>query len=395
MHRRHVEAALAALCAIAMLVVSGGALWYFTVMPVHGDPVDVPSTVSVANTGRYAKAIEESRRQARTLLVDNNLPGLSVAVAVDNEIVWAEGLGWASIEPREPVAPHMRFHLGSVSKTLTAAAILRLHERGLVDLDAPVQAYVPDYPVKQWPVTLRQLMGDVAGVHRIEGDDNDSVPRGCRNVDEAVATFASEPLLFEPGTRYRFANNGWILLSAVVEKVAGEPCATVIAREVFAPLGMDRTLASSSGRVPDQIVSLAIDVATKLGLDPEVVEPPDYSCLFGAGAFFSTPSDLARFASAMLEPGFLKADSIALLHTPLTLSSGESTNFALGWRVEDVQMGSASTRMVAHRATPGGTTIALLMFPDHDVVVAVAFNSSFVDDATAYGVRVAEAFAKQ
>ena len=119
-----------------------------------------------------------------------------------------------------------------------------------------------------------------------------------------------------------------------------------------------------------------------------------HTCLAGAGAFFSTPSDLVRFGSAMLKPGLLKADTIALLQTPLRLKSGASTDFALGWKVERVQVTGAPTRMVAHRATPNGSTVALLTFPDLGVVVALASNISPAEDVDATGRKIAEAFTK-
>src|SRR5262249_47227017 len=192
---------------------------------------------------RYSAAIDASQRLARALVVEDNLPGFSVAVAMDGQILWAEAVGWADIERRIPVTARTRFRLGSVSKTLTASALLLLHDRGRVDLDAPVQTYVPAYPQKPWTITTRQLMGDIAGVHVIRGDNNERVPRGdCATVDDAVQMFAAEPLLFEPGTNYRFSTNGWVLLSAVVEAAAAEPFAALMTEELFKPLGMESTI---------------------------------------------------------------------------------------------------------------------------------------------------------
>jgi CubicO group peptidase (beta-lactamase class C family) len=176
---------------------------------------------------------------------------------VNGGIVWAEGFGFANVERRTQVTPVTRFRLGSVSKTLTAAGVALLYERGRIDLDASVQRYVPLYPRKPWPVTTRQLMGDIAGVHVIRVDNNDQVPHfDCARMDEALKFFASEPLLFEPGTNYRFSTNGWILLSAVVEAAAAEPFPTFMTREVLAPLGMESTIleatrSSGSVRVGD------------------------------------------------------------------------------------------------------------------------------------------------
>ena len=80
-----------------------------------------------------------------------------------------EGFGWADLEQRVPVTPLTRFRIGSVSKPLTAAALGLLVERGELDLDAPVQEYVPDFPTKRWPITTRQVAGHVAGIRHYQG----------------------------------------------------------------------------------------------------------------------------------------------------------------------------------------------------------------------------------
>ena len=286
-----------------MLVVGGGAIWFVPTTPVHEDAAAVPSTAAAAPSDRYAGPVEESRRLARALAAGDNLPGLSVAVAVDGEIVWAEGFGWADVDSRTPVTPLTRFRLGALSKPLTAVAAALLHDRGRLDLDAPVQRYVPAYPEKQWTVTTRQLMGDVAGVHRIRGDNNDAMPTGhCGSLDEAVAMLADDPLLFEPGTQHRYSIWGWVLVSAVVEGAAGEPFARFMVRQVFEPLAMERTVVAETEGLG--------------GVAHGAGRRPDYSCLAGGGAFLSTPTDLVRLGSAMLKPGLLQADTIAAFQTP-------------------------------------------------------------------------------
>jgi CubicO group peptidase (beta-lactamase class C family) len=237
-------------------------------------------------------------------------------------------------------------------------------------------------------------MGDIAGVNVIRGDNNDQVPRSdCASIGDALEFFAHEPLAFEPGTRYRFGTNGWILLSAVVEAAAGEPFATLMTREVFDPLGMDRTVLEADEKVPDTTSFYFPRAGERTTLGVEEAAQRHNSCLFGAGAYLSTPSDLARFGSAMLTPGLLKADTLALLQTPLRLTSGASTDFALGWKVERVRLNGTSTRMVAHRATPMGGTAALVLFPDHRLVIAAISNVTNAEGVAPFGVNVAEAFA--
>ncbi len=113
---------------------------------------------------RYADAIAHARLLAQAMTDESRTPGLSVAVGVDREIVWSEGFGYASVEQRTPVWPQTKFRIGSISKPLTAAALALLYEQGRLDLDAPVQRYVPTFPEKRWPVTTRQLAGHLAGI---------------------------------------------------------------------------------------------------------------------------------------------------------------------------------------------------------------------------------------
>ena len=179
----------------AIIVVGGAALYFVLTISVHSDPASVPSVSAVAPAARDAPAVEEARRLARALLVKENLPGLSVAVAVDGAIAWSEGFGWADVEQRVPVTPRTRFRIGSVAIPLTAAAVGVLYERGRIDLDAPVRQYVPAFPPKQWPMSTRQVMGHVAGIRQ-----GTVPPRHCASVGEALPIFSDDPLRLRPGT---------------------------------------------------------------------------------------------------------------------------------------------------------------------------------------------------
>ena len=385
------EAALAVLCALGMLVAGCGAM---STIAIHEDAASVPSTEATAHADAYAGPVDQARRLARELAAGNNLPGVSVAVAVDGEVVWAEGFGWADLERRTPLTPHTRVRLGALSKPLTAAAVALLHEGGRLDLDAPIQRYVPAYPGKQWTVTTRQLMGDVAGVHRIRGDNNDAMPnRHCENLDEAVAMLADDPLMFEPGTEHRYSIWGWILVSAVVEKAAGDPFARVMNSQVFEPLEMERTLVAETGGMDEAAPSYGPRMFLRTRLGVEDSSRPDYSCLAGAGAFLSTPTDLVRFGSAMLKPGLLKADTIAAFQTPARLASGADTTYALGWTVSRVQLAGKEARMISHRGSPMGGTASLLTFPDLGLVIAAAANVTHAEGVDPFARQVAEAFA--
>jgi CubicO group peptidase (beta-lactamase class C family) len=361
---------------LPIIVVAAFATFIFNVKPLHPDPHAVASVMQSAPLPKWTGAVEQAQQLVRARLVEQNVPGLSVAVGVGGDIVWAESFGWANLENRVPVTPGMRFRIGHVSKALTSAAVGLLREQGRLHLDDEIQVYVPAYPRKEWPVTLRQLMGHVAGVRHYrntEWGDKPSAP--CLRASEGVRSFANDPLLFEPETHYRYSTYGWVLVSAAVEAAANEPFSTFMRAKIFTPLGMaDTELDFASAPVPNRVTSYF------RRLERETTSNVDYSCFAGAGAFLSTPSDLVRFAFALAGGTFLNSATVDMLQTRQQLKSGEDTNYGLGWMLDTIELAGERTPMAGHSSrTMEGASTSFLTFPDRGLVVTVMANRSFAD----------------
>ena len=366
-----------------------------TSAPLHPNPQDVTSVMHSAPLPRWAHAVEEGREIARSGLSGQNLPGLSVAVGVGEEIVWAEGFGWADIQNQVPVAPGTRFRIGHASKALTSAAVGLLLEKGRLRLDDEIQTYVPAFPRKQWRVTLRQLMGHMAGLKHYSGEEAD-VPSGhCDRASDALPSFADDPLLFEPGTEYRYSTYGWILVSAAVEAAADAPLLTFMRAQIFTPLGMaDTTFDSPTEPIPNRTTFYFPRLSGEPGLGLELARPVDYSCFAGAGAFLSTPSDLVRFGMALSSGKLLQTATVSMLQTPQELASGQETDSGLGWLLETFPLAGEPTRLAsdASRSLLGGST-SFLTFPERGIVVAVTSNTSYAGTRS-IALKIAEAFAR-
>lgn len=352
-----------------------------TATPLHPNALNVPTTATASVPEAWASHAEKARELARAGLVEQNLPGLSVAVGVDGSLVWAEGFGWADLEARVPVAPDTRFRLGTASVALTSAAVGLLLEKESLSLDEKIQTYVREFPDKPWPVTLRQLMGHVAGVRNDGGDEGPLYGKTCGRPVEGLEPFADRDLLFEPGTQYRSSSYGWILVSAAVEAVAQEPFDAFMRTRLFEPLGMRDTKVDS---VTDPIANRATAYFPRFAADPkygpDISREIDLSCYAGAGAFLSTPSDLVRFGLAMTNGTLLKPPTVQLLHTPQRLTSGEETGYGLGWDLESVDFNGTPARWAGHHGTVlGGRVASLITFPDRGIVVAIMSNTSYAD----------------
>lgn len=367
-----------------------------TATPLHPNPQDVTSVTGATPMRPWAAAIEQGRHIVRAALTEHNLPGLSVAVGVGGDIVWAEGFGWADLENRMPVSPDTQFRIGTASKVFTSAAVGLLLERDRVKLDERIQTYVPEFPEKQWPVTLRQLMGHVAGVRNDGGDEGPLFSVRCKRAIEGLPFFAERSLLFEPGTEYRYSSYGWILVSAAVEAAADEPFFRLMRKQIFEPLGMDDTEADSATEpIPDRATFYFPRFASDPRYGLHLMRPIDYSCYAGSSAFLSTPSDLVRFGMAINSGTLLQPATVQLLQTSQRLPSGKETGYGLGWDLETVALAGEQATVVGHDGESlGGMVASLMTFPEHGLAVSVTSNISYAD-TFAVASKIAQAFAEQ
>ena len=404
-----------------------------TATPLHPQAQSVLSVTESEPSPQWSEAVGRARHIIRTGLAEQNLPGLSVAVGAGGEIVWAEGFGWSELETRSPVTPDTRFRIGAASTMLTSAAVGVLLEKGGLRLDDEIRTYVPEFPKKQWPVTVRQLMGHVAGVTTDSGDERPLSRQRCERPVDALRQIADSELLFEPGTQYRYSNYGWVLVSAAIEAAADQPFLAFMREQVFQPVGMDDTGAESSteenpervgepqedapflrllqdvileplgigrntaaaGKTPDA----ATLYVAGFGPDPvfrhrlHVRLPRNLSCYAGSLAFFSTPSDLVRFGLAIDRGTLLQPATVQLLQASQQLRSGQQTGHGLGWDLETVALAGGPAQAVGYEGkSADARTVSLMLFRERGIAVAVMSNISHAD-TSALAVKVAETFA--
>jgi CubicO group peptidase (beta-lactamase class C family) len=381
---------------VVLMVLLGLFGYMITTAPLHPEPDRVPSVSRSDPTPGWAGTAERGHQVMRKALLEQNLPGLSVAVAVDDDVVWAEGVGWADLEKRVPVAPETRFRIGTASIALTSAAVGLLLEQGRLKLDDEIQTYVPAFPRQPQPVTLRQLMGHRSGVRNDGGDEGPLFTVHCERPVDALEHFADRPLLFEPGTGFHFSSYGWIVVSAAVEAVAGEPVLDFMRRQVFEPLGMDDTIADSA---TTPVADRATPYFPRFAADPKygqhLMRPIDLSCYAGASVFVSTASDLARFGIAINRGRLLQPVTVQTLQTSQRLASGQETGYGLGWNLETVTLANQRARVVGHDGDVlGGRVASLMMFPERGLAVVVLSNISYADTFTV-GSKIAAAFVEE
>lgn len=324
-----------------------------------------------SGTGAPPKLPEQFDRDAvdaylAEYVAAKKLPGLSVAIVRNGEMVLARGYGQRSLEQREPVTTDTLFAIGSVSKQFTCACILLLAEEGKLSVQDKVAKYYPDL-TRANDITLLDLMNHVSGYP--DYYPLDFVDRRMRREiapDELLRQYAGGKLDFEPGTRYSYSNTGYVLLGRVVEKVTGETFGDFLSRRILQPLGMQNTFHEpdiSRGQFARGYTTFALG-------SPEYTAPEAKGWIGAAGAMYSTPSDLAKWNVALMAGKVLKPESYALMIRPRHLKDGRISDYGCGLGVRS----QSSRRVLSHGGAVSGFTTSSLMVPSTKSSVVMTCN---------------------
>ncbi|HEU4491434.1 MAG TPA: serine hydrolase domain-containing protein, partial [Jiangellales bacterium] len=310
--------------------------------------------------------------------------GLAVGVVRDGELAWFHGHGVADVESGRPVDEDTVFRIGSITKTMTAVAVMQLVERGVLDLDAPAADYLRGYslrPAKPTfaPVRVRHLLTHTAGVRAVRGPADLLRPTlgwGTRPGHAAppLAEYYRGGLRVdvEPGTRFAYSNHGFATLAQIVEDVGGVPFDRYLRDRVFGPLGMGDSDLVRSERLRPRL-------ATGYELRPgglEAVKDRE-TVPAGAAGVYSTTRDVARYAAALLGGG---ANAHGSVLGPATLSGMFEPHHQLDPRLPSIGLAFfrdevGGHRTVGHDGIWKGFLSTMVLAPDDGLGVLAFANT--------------------
>jgi CubicO group peptidase (beta-lactamase class C family) len=306
----------------------------------------------------------------KTQMAADKVPGLSIAYQ-KGDVIWAQGFGFADLENQLPAKPESMYRLASVTKPMTATAILQLAEKGKIDLDAEVQTYVPYFPKKNFPVTVRQLLGHLGGISHYKDYDKEGHFKDRKTTRESIAVFENFDLIAEPGTRYSYSSYGYNLLGAVIEGASGQSYGDYMRENVWKPLGMsDTRMDSPVDIIPNRV--RGYEIVNGQIKNSEFV---DVSSRFSAGGTRSTVLDLLKFAKGINEGKILSRASLDLMQNSMATKKGELTNYSAGWGTFPVN----GRYGLSHSGGQQETSTYLLNFPSRKLAIAIAINEEGAD----------------
>jgi CubicO group peptidase (beta-lactamase class C family) len=313
-----------------------------------------------------ARSIASTDERFHSILrheIDATAPGAAVLVAKGDQVIFRVARGSADIELATPLQPQQVFRIGSITKTLTAATILKLAATGELSPDAPLSRYLPEYPNGE-NIPIARLLDHTAGV----SDAWDANPAEVLTTAELLRRIERQPADFPPGADWRYSNSGYILLGAIIEKVTGKAWCVAVRDLLLAPLAMTRSGCYLDNElVPGRVEGYSADTSGAIVRAPFVsMTGPG-----AAGALSSTVDDLFRFTRALVTGRVLPADLYARMTTAKTTASGRAVDYGYG-----VMLGTVRGEpVVEHNGGIDGFASQLTYFPKQQVTVVVLANT--------------------
>ncbi len=368
----------------ASTTVVAGAMLISSLWAVTTDPPTVPPRKDYAATVAALEPFIEHEVR------DKQLPALSVALVDGSEIVWARGFGFADPDRKIPATATTVYRIGSVSKLFTDIGIMQMVEAGRIDLDAPVERYLPEFkPANQFgkPITLRQLMSHRSGLMREPPVGHYFDPTGPTLAD-TVRSINGYPLVYEPETHTKYSNAAVGVVGYTLEYMNKQPFARYLKDAVLRPLGL-----RSSSFEPEPAIRQQLAKAYMWSYErPPFVAPTFELGMAPAGCMYSTPIDLARFIMVLLNHGqapdgqrVVKPETLEKMWTP---QFGPGSPFGIGFVLSTIN----GHRVVGHAGAIYGFATEVDAMPE-DGIGAVVVTT--MDSANAVAARIANEALRQ
>lgn len=366
--------------AIAPMVAFSNATHAFLKKAIPVVPAATGST-SISSAGFSASNVATLDLALRTAALEAGVVSMSAAIATQGELRWAGSFGWADIDSRALATPSTRYRTGSVAKPITAVAMMRLVDRGLMELDTPLGTSISGLSEDSRHITPRQLASHVSGIRHyalmeiLSSSVGFNGPKHYASVAEGLDSFIGDRLRFAPGTNFLYSTWGYSLLSRKLELAAGSTFPQLLQTFVFKPCAMQDTVVDEMAPMETRASFYQAESGRY-----SLADPMDTSNRIAGGGLVSTPSDLVRLAICAEKDSFLSQAARKTMWTPVMLANGlaNEQNYALGWRIDtSIRLFGKDkpTAIIHHGGQQEGGASFLAIAPALGVSVAVMTNS--------------------
>ena len=292
------------------------------------------------------------------------IPGVSLAVIRDGQIVYAKGYGYATVEHQVPVKPETIFQSGSVGKQFTAMAVMMLVEEGKLGLDDKINKYFTDAPAEWSNITVRHLLTHTSGMTDYPKDFDFRADYTEEDIYKRIKTV---PLGFQPGEKWAYSNLGYVTLGILINRVTGKFYGDFLKERVFNPLGMTSArIISEADIIPNRAAGYVLvkgELKNQSWVSPSLNTTAD-------GALYLSALDMAKWEAALNGGKLLKREGFDAMWSPVKLNGGKTHPYGFGWMLAE----SNGKRIIEHGGAWQGFKAMITRFPEGKLTVVVFAN---------------------
>lgn len=302
--------------------------------------------------------------------------GANIGVYEQDKGAYVAGMGYQNKQRQLPVSPNMLHRMASVTKPMTAVAIMQLYEQGEIDLDAAIQTYLPMFPEKsEGQITIRHLLNHTSGIAHYTSNWDGISFTNYANLTEALGAFKDRPLSFSPGMGYEYTTFGYTILGAVIEQVSGKSYASYMQENIWSIAGMNNTSVEKSDTVYQNKGSLYVKLGSIFIKAPQT----DLSVKVPGGGVQSTAEDMLKFGAAIINHRLIDSSTLDLMLSSTSVFK-EGMPYGFGWQIfHHDEIG----RILQHGGSQSGTSTHFVIYLDQKKVVTAMANN-FGSDAEMY-----------
>ncbi len=310
----------------------------------------------------------------REKIEEEGIPGFSIGIARDGEILWTRGYGLSDLENNVPATPGTVYRTASIGKVLTATAAMKLVEEEKIDLDKPIETYCPQFPEKEWVITTRHLLAHQSGIRHYGGPNDDAENYNLTpypDIIEPLDQFKNDPLVHPPGDKRTYSTFGFNTLGCVIQGASGKPFLEAMQDLVFDPAGMTHT----RGDDPRAIIKNRASGYVREDGVLKNSRYADMSSKMPAGGYVTTVGDLLNFSNALYEGKILKPETIDAMFTNQRLNDGTVTETGLGWGISPPDDLFYGLKEAFHGGGTPTVSGFLYVLPEKDFFTVVFFSN--------------------
>lgn len=307
------------------------------------------------------------------MISEKTVAGVVAGYSIDGKTIGISSAGYANKKEKKKFELETKVRMGSIAKSMTALAAMQLVEKGLLDIDVPIQTYITDYPEQEkTQITARHLLSHTSGIPGYKDGKESNITTEYSTLYDALDLFKERELLFEPGTQYNYTTYGYTVLGVVIERVSGLTFEDYMQKNIWDKAGMTNTGVEKFNVKLDNESELYTRNNGKG--KAKLAEENNLSNRLPGGGFYTTVVDMLKFGNAVLNNTFVKKETLDVMREHHSLEKVEN-GYGFGWFLYG-RGENPEGALIGHPGGQIGNTSLLFILPKRKIVTIILANTS-------------------